>query len=128
MDRVFAVMIRRPWDLGGGLFGGRLPLPASGGQYVRSQISSLHAGRMVVPGSLVFAGEMSVGASANTLMARKSGHERYQKKASAVKIPEFADFSMGRPRLPALHFAGIRSVWADFLANSNRGIPSNRKL
>ena len=49
-------MIRRPWDLGGGLFGGRLPLPASGGQYVRSQISSLQAGRMVVPGSLVFAG------------------------------------------------------------------------
>jgi len=36
---------------------------------------------------LVFAGEMSVGASANTLMARKSGHERYHERKRPLEIP-----------------------------------------
>jgi hypothetical protein len=47
---------------------------------------------------------------------------------SAVKISKFPDSSIGTARIPALHFAGIRGIWAVFLANSDRGIPSNRKL
>jgi hypothetical protein len=47
---------------------------------------------------------------------------------SAVKNAEFSNFSMRRQHIPALDFAGIGALRAHFLANSDRGIPSNRNL
>jgi hypothetical protein len=48
--------------------------------------------------------------------------------SSAVKNAEFSNFSMRRQHIPALDFAGIGALRAHFLANSDRGIPSNRNL